>query len=358
MAGNVTGKDRVLLAAQGIKPDKLLFGCGNSGLFITRYYGLTVQEYAHNVARTAELQAQFATEFDFDRIQPVTGYIFYGCGPEMGTKWEWPEENFPEAVDGPVKTWDDLADKFKIPERPTGYFEKYLKMLNEIDKRVGDRVFLTRFFLGPMSIACYMRGLDNYLLDTKIDMDFYHAYMPKCVELAKFLGGHVVSIDATSTISVAVFVTPEIISPSFYHKEIAPYEDEVIRYFAAQGKKVVNSAADTMGTTENPVTQQEYRIIYNAKYGVEGSVEAIEKALKYRPSSKASRICVSGRLLATRTRDELLDFLKKGCDMLVKGHGLYPEIYLRSIAPPTTEDTADMADKLRAIREFRDSYKL
>lgn len=72
---------------------------------------------------------------------------------------------------GPIKTRDDLEEKFKIPGKPTGYFKKYVEILNAINGRIGDRVFLFGGFLGPISIACYMRGVEHFLLDTKRNLD-------------------------------------------------------------------------------------------------------------------------------------------------------------------------------------------
>jgi hypothetical protein len=345
-----TGKERYVTTISGGKPDKLPFFVGNYNNFITNYYGITVREYLDKPARTAELMVRFVEEFEFDQFLAAVGYILYGCGPEMGVKWEWAGENFPAAVEGPIKSEQDL-EKIQIPDAPTGYFKNYLEMIRLINEAIGDRVFVTASILGPFSTACFLRGVQEVMIDTKLNMTLFEKYMAKCVEISKYFGRNMYNVLKTPMFN-EIFLIPELINPRFYYQHIVPYIDKVCHEF-----NLINSFSAFVGRPDDEASRKAGRILYDALFGTKESLEVIEEALKHVIPGFPFFVAVSGRMLVNWPKDEILDFVKKGVD-LVRSHNLYPAISLISVQPPSPESAQDVADKMRRINEFRNSYSL
>lgn len=346
----MTGKQRYIASSRGERPDKLAFWAGNYNNFITRYYGITVPEYLDNPVHTAELMVKFVNEFEFDQLLAGVGYILYGCGPELGVKWEWAGDNFPAAVEGPFKTEADV-DKFQIPKAPSGYFAKYLQNIGKAYEAIGDRVLVTASLLGPYSAACFLRGVENVMLDAKLNLPFYQKYMSKCVELSKYFGRELFKVFPTPLFN-EVFLVPEMVSPKFYWDYIVPYDTPVCQEF-----KLSNAFAGMMGKPGDVASQKMGRFMYDYLYGTKESLQVIEAMSKTKIPGFGGFVTVSGRMLVAWSKDEILDFVKKGVDILMKA-GTIPGISAFSVQPPSVESAHDVADKLHALQQFRDNYKL
>jgi hypothetical protein len=109
------------------RPDKIPIRVGNYNVFMTHYYRIGIRDYLENPALNADLFVQMIKEFDLDSVKAGLGYILYGCGPEMGPVWEFPEDNFPAATRGVIANSSDI-DKVTIPSEPTGYFKNFLEI--------------------------------------------------------------------------------------------------------------------------------------------------------------------------------------------------------------------------------------
>jgi len=347
--------ERVNKTLCGDKPDKLPIMVANSNTFICQYYGITVEQFLNEPSLTAELTKKFIKEFEVDYCVIANGYILYGCGPELGVRWEFAGENFPGFVEGFLKSWDDL-DKIKVPASPSGYFKNYLEMIRLITKELGDEVFLVASILGPFSIACFIRGIEQVLMDTMLDIDFFHAYMKGCTELSKYFGTRILGTGLKIGLLNEIFLTPEMISPVFYHSDIAPYDREVQSYLGPQ--RAPNTLAAVMGRPDDPISQKEGRYLYQALYGTTESVETIRKAVRYRLPGFPFPVSISGRALSNWSQRELLHFLSEALEYLVAGGGLYPAISLISVQAESSEKAGEVADKMKAIAEFRNQYEI
>jgi hypothetical protein len=352
---SLTPLARVNETLQGRKPDKLPIMVLNSNTFICQYYRITVEQFLEEPAVTAELSEKFLREFEVDYGLIANGYILYGCGPELGVEWKFAGENFPGFVGGVIKKREDV-EKLEVPQSPTGYFKNYLEMIKRLHRSLGEEFFLAASMLGPFSVACFLRGIEEVLLDSKVDLDFFHLYMKRCTELSKYFGGHVLATGLKRGLLNEIFLTPEMMAPSFYHRHIAPYDREVQVNLGPE--RAPNGLAAFMGREGDSTSQREGWDLYQAFYGITESVEAVRRAADLKMPGFPLPISVSGRALASWDKQRLLSFLEEAVGYLVKERGLFPSIALVSVQAESREKAGDIAEKMKAVAEFRNRYEL
>ena len=158
----MNGKRRFETALQGEKPDHIPVIVSNNNSFLCQYYGVPVERLLDSSELLGQLTARFVREFGFDMVRPSVGYIYYGCGPEIGVKWKFAEGQFPAPVEGCIKNEEDL-ERFKIPVEPSGYFKQCLDIHSMLVKEIGREVFIRGVPLGPFSSGCFLRGIETFL---------------------------------------------------------------------------------------------------------------------------------------------------------------------------------------------------
>lgn len=349
-------KDTYLSVLNGEKPDRLPLYVANMSDFLQFYYGISAREFVDNPDTHVEFTMQCAEEFKFGCVAPVA-YILFGCGPEMGVNWRFVGDNLPGFVEAVIKEKKDL-EKVKIPSRPSGYFNNYLQILKKLKKKIGKKAYLLSFVLGPFANACFLRGLEETLLDPLIDLPFYQSYMPKCVELSKFLGEHILDIELPVNILNEIFLSPDIINPDYFHQYIAPYDNAVCKHFQKRNQNLPNSYAAFMGDPGDLESQKAGRILFDHYFGTKESLDVIRKGIQYAIPGYPAIITLSGRMMATWPKSDIIDFLEEGLNLLVREKKKYPAIRLTSLQPPNKEEAFKMAEKIRTINDFIDSYKL
>ncbi len=353
-AGAMTGKQRYISALRGIKPDKIPFFAGNYNAYITYTYGISVREYLDNPAHTAELMVRFCQEYQFDQFLAGIGYILYGCGPELGVRWEWAADNFPAAVEGPIKTAADV-ERMQAPTEPSGYFKNYLENIRGVNQAVGETTYVTASVLGPFSTSCFLRGIENVMLDAKTNLNLYNAYMTKAMDYTRFFAREVqkaLSNPPQMPTFNEVFLVPEMVSPKFYHEHISPYSDKL-----AAELKLTNLFANMMGKPNDPMSQKIGRLFYDYVYGTKESLAVIEQVAKAKLPGLPGMVSVSGRALVQWPKQQVLDFVRKGVEV-VAAAGMVPCVSVISVQPNSPESARDVADKLHALRDLIDAYRL
>jgi len=349
-------RERVWKTMHGYKPDKLPIVIGNSNTFICQYYGISVKDFLTKPDICAEGNIKFLKEFEIDYSLIVNGYILYGCGPEIGVKWRFPGNNFPGFVESPLKTKADLT-KIKIPIRPSGYFKNYLDAIQLVNKAVGKTYHLSVSILGPFAIACFIRGIQEALMDLMLDQqDFFHLYMKLCTNLSIYFGKNILKTGVRNPILNEIFLTAEMIRPDIYHNLVAPYDDEVQRQLGPDNAP--NSFKAFMGKPNDLESQKGGRYMYDAFFASKDSLEAIKLALPYSMPGFPFPVTISGRALNSWSNEKLISFLKQASDFLVKENGIYPSISLISVQAESPEKATEIANKINAIKAFRDEYKL
>jgi uroporphyrinogen-III decarboxylase len=351
----MTATERVASTIGRKRPDKLPIQVINSNTFMCQYYGISVEDYLTKPDLCADVNIRFVKEFEIDYDIIATGYILYGAGPELGVTWEFAGNNFPGFVDSPVKSETDL-NKIKVPSAPSGYFKNYLETIKLVHEAIGDTYHLAASILGPFAMACFLRGIEPALMDTITNPDFFKSYMARCTEISVYLGKHVLSTGLRNPFLNEIFLSPEMIRPDSYHNLVAPYDLEVQRRLGPENAP--NSFAAFMGKPNDRESQKGGACLYRAFFGVEESVGAIKAAMRYRMPGFPFPATISGRALNSWDTKEILSFLKQALDYLVKEKGLFPSISLTSVQAVSPEKANGIADKMKAIKAFRDEYQI
>ena len=337
------------------RPDKIPIRVGNYNVFMTHYYRLGIRDYLEKPALNADLFVQMVKEFELDSVKAGLGYILYGCGPEMGPVWEFPEDNFPAATRGVIADYDDV-DKVVIPSEPSGYFKNFLEINRRVKEAVGHKTHLGVSILGPFSAAAFLRGYDNLLMDMIQDTAFFTRIMKKAAAVSAYIGRHCVGLELDWTNLLEIFLIPGMINPETYHRLIAPHCDAVCREIS--DPPIPNSNAAFMGQPENDHSYRDGKMIYEYYFGTQESLDIIRTASRFMLPGFPRLVSLSGNALVHWSTDEILTFLLKGLDYFVKERNEYPSIFLASLQSENPEQAPETAEKLRAIAAFRNEYIL
>jgi hypothetical protein len=351
----LTPLERVISIKQGRKPDKIPISTGPTNEFLCHYYRISIEDYLGNASMCAESSIKFAEEFQVDSSVVAPGYIFYGCGPELGVRWQFVNGHLPGFLDGPLKSELDL-DKIKIPEEASGYFKHYLEVLTGVHKSVGETYNLVGHILGPFAVACFLRGIETTLLDTIQNPEFFKKYLTRCTDLSEYFGRHVIATGIGNPILNEIFLTPQMIGPEAFHRLIAPFDRDVQERLGAE--KTPNVMGAFMGKPGNPESQRGGALLYRAFFGVGESLDTIKEAMNYALPGLPFPVTISGQALDQWPIAQILGFFKEALDCLVKDHGFFPTIHLASVLAHSREDSAVVGEKLQRIREFRDGYSV
>ncbi|MBU0462678.1 MAG: hypothetical protein KKD21_02115 [Proteobacteria bacterium] len=351
----MTPRERVAMAQRGEKPDKLPIMVANSNTFICQYYGMTVREFLTDSDLCTQGNIRFTEEFEIDYNLCVNGYILYGCDPELGCEWKYAGNDFPGFTKGPLQQKKGL-EKIKVPSKPTRYFAHYLEVIRRINAALGDRYHISASILGPFATACFFRGIEEALLDTIEDREFFNLYMEKCVDFSIYFGQQVLATGLKNPILNEIFLTPEMIRPDTFHELIAPFDRRVQEALGA--KNAPNSLAAFMGKPNDTKSQKAGRKLYKAFFNGVDSVEQLKEVMAYRLPGMPFPASISGIFLDSGPDKEILDYLRLILDFLVKDQGLYPAILLASVQAESPEKAKSIARKIKKIQALRDEYKL
>lgn len=344
------------MAIRGEKPDKLPIVVINSNTFTCLHYGISIEEYVSDPQKCAQVHIDFIQDFGIDCAMVAAAYILYGAGPEMGVKWEQAPGNFPGSVEGCVESEADLT-ALKVPTKPGGYFKTYVDAIGLVNRALGDTHYLRANVIGPFTVACFLRGIEQTLIDTLMDPELFDKLMRFSSDFSVYIGESVRDIAGLRhPILNEIFLAPEMIRPEVYHEQIAAYDREVQKRLSPLD--LPNSFA-FMGKPNDRQSQKIAISMSKAFFGVGESIEAIKDATRgERPAGYPFPVGISGRALNAWSVDEILAFLKEAIDFLVNEKGIYPSINLPSVQTDTYEKAKEMVAKLNAIKAFRDSYTI
>lgn len=337
------------------RPDKIPIRLGNYNVFMTHYYRMSIRDYLENPSLNADLFVQMVEEFEFDSIKPGLGYILYGCGPEMGPTWEFPDDNFPAATRGVIDGAEDI-DRVDIPAEPEGYFKNFLDINRRVKAAIGHKTHLGVSILGPFSSVAFLRGYDRLLMDMILDPALFTRLMKKGEAVSTYIGRHCMALKLHWTNLLEIFLIPGMINPQAYHRLIAPHCATVCRNLS--DPPIPNSMAAFMGQPENPESYHDGKTIYEYYFGTQESMEIIRSASRNMLPGFPRLVSLSGNALVHWTISEILSFLQKGLDYFTKERGEYPSIFLPSLQSESPAQAPEVAEKLRAIADFRNAYDL
>jgi len=351
----MNGRENYTAVLNNERPSKIPIRIANYNMFVCHHYGLTIKEYLDDPFMNANVLVNFIKEFSIDSIKAGIGYIFYGCGPEMGPKWHFPESEFPVCINGMIEDPEDI-DKIKIPVAPNGYFKKFLEINRRVKTIVGEEVFLGVSVLGPFSAMCFMRGYEKFLMDMVLDINLFTQLMKKGEMISTYIGTHCIELGLPWINLLEVYLIPGIINPAFYHKHIAYHDEVVCKSFLPIS--LPNSSAAFMGCPEGEDNLKLGKLLYDYYFGNAESLDVIKMAAKYGLPGYPRLVTISARALVTWPIDKILSFVKNGLDYFVREKAEYPAVNLASVQAANSREAASIAQKLKILNEFRDSYEI
>jgi hypothetical protein len=340
----------------GEKPERLPLYVANMSDFLQFYYGISACKFVDDADSNVDVTIRFAQEFNIASVAPAA-YIFFGCGPETGVKWTFTGDSLPGFSGTVINNLDDL-EKFKIPTKATGYFKTYIEVLSQLNEKIGNSVFLQSFPLGPFAIACFMRGIENAILDPLKNLPFYKKCMAKFVEHSKFLVEQVLKLELPGNILNEIFLSPDMIGPQYYDQHILPYDEAVSQYFRARNQKIPNAFSIFIGKPGDPKSQKTGKLLFNHFFGTKESLDVIREGMQHNIPGFPAIVTLSGRMMATWQTEEVIEFLKAGIKIIRDEFGKYPAIRLTSLQPANKSAAFKMAETLHAIRDYLSSVKL
>jgi len=352
----MTSLERVLCVRRGAKPDILPLNTGPHNDFICHYYGISIEDYLHNVDFCAECDIRCVREFEIDSSVVTPGYILYGCGPELGMTWKFVEGHFPGFIEGPLKSESDL-DKIRVPDRPSGYFRHYLAILTRVNRELGRDYALTGHILGVFAVACFLRGIQEALLDTLMDKGFFLKYIQKCTKLSIYFGQNVIATGINNPMLNEIFLTPEMIGPDSFHELIGPHDRRVQEALGPENIKHILGAG-AMGRPGDRESQKQGALQYRAFFASDDSLETFRKAVDGLPPKAPVAVALSGGAFDNWDMSDILAFYTEAIGYTISTRRVYPSIFLPSLMPKSPGHAREFAEKLNQVNDFRKSFQL
>ena len=351
----ITPQQRMLTTQQGGKPDKLPIFVAAANGFICNYYGLTVDEYLCDPQRAADGHTALINDFELDGCVVASGYILYGCGPEMGVEWKFSGGEFPGFGGGPLQSEDDL-DRLRVPDSPSQYFAHYLEVIRRVTAELGDSHFINANILGPFASVCFLRGIEQALLETAMKPDFSARCLEFGIKLSKYFGKEVVSTRVPFTTLNEIFLTPQMVSPATYHSMIAPAVQEVQKSLEPHNSP--NLMGAFIGKSGDPDSRKGGMALYDTFFGTNESVESVKEAYEYKLPGMPFPLSISGRMLDSWPVEKIIAFLDESLHFLVHDKKIYPSINLISLQAENKRKAMTVAVKIKALIDYRNKYKI
>ena len=193
-------------------------------------------------------------------------------------EWKYAGRDFPGFTSGPLKREEDLAN-IKIPEKPSGYFAHYLEVIRQMTEAIGDRYHLSVSILGPFAVGCFLRGIQEALMDTMDKPIFMKQYMELCTDLSIYFGRHILAAGLKTPFLNEIFLTPSMVSPETYQEFIVPYD---LRVQEALGPEhAPNSLSAFMGKPGDRESRKIGTMLYKAFFSGPDSIDELQKAISY-----------------------------------------------------------------------------
>lgn len=184
-------------------------------------------------------------------------YLFTNCSAiaeAMGQELFYYEDEPAGCLDPIIKGEEDLS-KIKVCSENDGKLSVYYDALDILNKEIGDEVYLSVCFSGPLSTAATLRGVEEFVKETyknpelchkllRLSTDSCKVFMKKCIEK----GAVPVILEPIS--SGSIFSPKMFMDFSFpYVKELVDYAHElkalIAFHICGKTNKIIGKMADT-----------------------------------------------------------------------------------------------------------------
>lgn len=205
------------------------------------------QEFFQDGDAMAEGQIKAWEHFGHDvvLIENGTAALAEACGVQV----EYVKDSAPIASQPAIKSLAEV-DKLKVPDPyKDPLLSELLKATRVVVNEIGDKAFIMgRADQGPFSLACEIRGLENFLMDLVMgkELDKVHQLLDYCRQVTEQLamaqieqGAHATSIGDSPS-------GPDLVSPKYYREFAYPY---VVQLVSNLKKKDIILAYHICGNT-------------------------------------------------------------------------------------------------------------
>lgn len=232
----VTSLDRVTMTLQGRLPDRVPVDLHNF-LVTARMMGVTYYaDYFRNGEAMAEGQLKAWKRFGHDCLIIENGTA--ALGEACGVQVTYQDSSAPVALEPAIRSLDEVDDLVVPDPYRSPVLAENLKTTRIVAREIGDRAFIIgRGDQGPFSLACQIRGMDQFMLDLMDDeqSEKVHRLLDFCrqVSLRYCLaqieqGAHATSIGESPS-------GPDLISPRLYRKFAYPHVKRLVDDLIARG---------------------------------------------------------------------------------------------------------------------------
>ena len=216
----MTGLERCLTVLGGGVADRVPV-VPQTFMFAAETAGFKVGELARSAAKMAEAQVVSQAAYGYDGC--VIDFDDASLAEACGAKVIYREDD-PAIVDESALAVNELSEvgKLKLPDPwEDGRLPVWLEATRLLKERIGDRVFIMgRADQGPFSLACLLRGPENFMMDLLDEeseagvyelIDYCRRACAVFAKAQKDAGAHATSIGDA-------FAGPNLISPELYRK--------------------------------------------------------------------------------------------------------------------------------------------
>lgn len=210
--------------------------------------GKTTKDFQLDGKVMAESHIAGFNRFNYDFI-----YLFTNCSfiaEAMGAPLVYLEDEPANCEDPIIKSKEDL-DKIKVAEKNDGKLPVYYEAVDILNKEIGDKVFISVCFSGPVSTAATLRGTEDFARDAYADKEMCHKLLRMATDSCKNFMREVISKGAIPVILEPV-ASGSIFSPKMFKEFAFPYNKELVD-FAHELKSAV--ALHICGKTHKIVDQ-------------------------------------------------------------------------------------------------------
>lgn len=196
--------------------------------------GDTVKDYQLDGKIMAKCHAEAFNRFGYDLI-----YLFTNCSyvaEAMGQELVYYEDEPAGCADPVVKTEEDIA-KIKVAGENDGQFGVFYEAIDLLKEAIGDQVYFSVCFSGPLSTAATLRGVERFVKDIYKNPDFCRSLLRMTTDSCKNFIKKIVEKGAVPIILEPIS-SGSILSPKMYDTFSAQYNKELVDYIHSLGSPV------------------------------------------------------------------------------------------------------------------------
>jgi uroporphyrinogen decarboxylase len=171
----------------------------------------------------------------YERYQPDIMIMMWDLNMDteaMGNELRYPEHGISLVAKAFLEDKRNLS-KLKVPDpQKDGRIPGYLEACLDVKQVIRDAP-VSGVIAGPWTIAMGLRGVNELIIDTKMDPDFVHHLMEITTEATRTFTEALYEIGIGIGYSEAP-ASCNLISPAIYRKFVFPYHRELISYFKSK----------------------------------------------------------------------------------------------------------------------------